>query len=89
MVRLLCRAIPGGAHAASVAERAFQFQGCSSTPGCDGWLTVRVTTRGELDEIMKKAGPCETGAYIEIVTDRYAASALSRKLHESVAALYA
>jgi indolepyruvate decarboxylase len=56
--------------------------------GCEGWLTARVTTCGELDETIRKAESCGTGAYIEVVTDRYAASALAQKLHESVATLY-
>ena len=56
--------------------------------GCDGWLTARVTTCGELDDIIKKAESCESGVYIEVVTDRDAASALSRKLHESLDTLY-
>ena len=50
--------------------------------GCDGWLTARVTTCGELDDVIKKAESCSTGAYIEVITDRYAASALSQKLEE-------
>ena len=41
-----------------------------------------------LDDIIKKAESCESGVYIEVVTDRYAASALSRKLHESLDTLY-
>jgi indolepyruvate decarboxylase len=57
--------------------------------GCDGWLTARVTTCGELDEIIKRAETCGTGAYIEVMTDRNAASALPQKLHDSVATLYA
>jgi indolepyruvate decarboxylase len=56
--------------------------------GCDGWFTARVTTCGELDEAIKKAEICGTGAYIEVVTDKYAASPLAKKLHESVASLY-
>jgi indolepyruvate decarboxylase len=47
-----------------------------------------VTTCGELDDIIKKAESRDNGAYIEVVTDRYAASTLSRKLHESLDTLY-
>jgi indolepyruvate decarboxylase len=57
--------------------------------GCDGWLTARVTTCGELDDIIKKAESCDTGAYIEVITDRYAASVLSQKLHDTIDSLYA
>jgi indolepyruvate decarboxylase len=56
--------------------------------GCDGWLTARVTTCGELDNVIKKAESCGTGAYIEVIKDRYAASALSEKLHDSRESLY-
>ena len=57
--------------------------------GCEGWLSLRVATCGELDEAIRRAESCGTAAYIEVVTDRYAAPALSQKLHESVATLYA
>jgi indolepyruvate decarboxylase len=57
--------------------------------GCDDWLTAQVTTCGELDEIIKRAESHATGAYIEVVTDRYAASPMARKLHDSIATLYA
>jgi indolepyruvate decarboxylase len=56
--------------------------------GCDGWFTARVTTCGELDEAIIKAETCETGAYIEVVTDKYAAAPLAKKMHESIATLY-
>ena len=56
--------------------------------GCDGWFTARVTTCGELDSAIKKAESSGTGAYIEVVTDRHAASPLSQKMHESIASLY-
>ena len=56
--------------------------------GCDGWFTARVTTCGELDAAIKQAEAAGTGAYIEVVSDRYAASPLSQKLHDSVATLY-
>lgn len=57
--------------------------------GCDGWMTARVTTCGELDDAIKKAVSCGTGAYVEVVTGRYAASPLAKKIHEFVATLYA
>ena len=56
--------------------------------GCDGWFTARVTTCGDLDSAIKKAESSGTGAYIEVVTDRYAASPLSQKMHDSIATLY-
>ncbi|HXM61132.1 MAG TPA: thiamine pyrophosphate-binding protein [Terriglobales bacterium] len=56
--------------------------------GCEAWLTARVTTCGELDLALEKAAQGATGAYIEVVTDAYAASPLAMKLHESFRALY-
>ncbi|ACB95422.1 alpha-keto acid decarboxylase family protein [Beijerinckia indica] len=56
--------------------------------GCDGWLTARVTTCAELDAVLAKAKHAETGVYIEIVTDTYAASPLAMKLHENLKSLY-
>jgi indolepyruvate decarboxylase len=57
--------------------------------GCESWFTARVTTCGELDTAIERAESSGTGAYIEVVTERYAASPMSKKLHESVATLYA
>ena len=48
-----------------------------------------MTTCGELDEAIKTAEARGTGAYIEVVTDKYAASPLAKKYHESIEALYA
>ncbi|WP_454916786.1 alpha-keto acid decarboxylase family protein [Xanthobacter sediminis] len=56
--------------------------------GCDGWLTARVTTNAELDAAMDAAETAQSGVYIEVVTDTYAASPLSLKLHEAVQTLY-
>ncbi|AOJ10139.1 alpha-keto acid decarboxylase family protein [Burkholderia mayonis] len=56
--------------------------------GCDNWFTARVTTCAELDEAIAVAESCGTGAYVEVVTGRYEASALSVRLHESVDTLY-
>jgi len=56
--------------------------------GCDGWFTARVDTCGELDAAMSKAESCGTGAYIEVVTDKFVAPPMAMKLHESVEALY-
>jgi indolepyruvate decarboxylase len=46
-------------------------------------------TCGDLDKAIEKAEGCGTGAYIEVVTDKYVASPLAQKLHDSVATLYA
>jgi indolepyruvate decarboxylase len=56
---------------------------------CEGWFTARVTTCGELGTAIERAESSGTGAYIEVVAERYAASPMSKKLHESVATLYA
>jgi indolepyruvate decarboxylase len=56
--------------------------------GCDGWYTARVTTCEEFDRALDKADKADSGVYIEVVTDTYAASPLALKLHESIASLY-
>lgn len=56
--------------------------------GCDGWFTARVDTCGKLDEALACASARKTGAYIEVVTDAYAASPLAVKLHDAMQALY-
>lgn len=55
--------------------------------GYNGWSTALVTTCGEVDQALKAAEQ-GNGAYIEVVTEEYAASPLSMKLHENVRALY-
>jgi indolepyruvate decarboxylase len=56
--------------------------------GCDGWFTARATTCGELDQAMDTATRAGSAAYIEVVTDAYAASPLALKLGESFRRLY-
>jgi indolepyruvate decarboxylase len=56
--------------------------------GCDDWFTARVTTCGEFDQALKVAGQKNTAAYIEVVTDTYAAPPLAIKLQESAKSLY-
>jgi indolepyruvate decarboxylase len=56
--------------------------------GCDGWLTTRVTTCGELDRILTQAQNTNSATYIEVVTDKYAASDLALKLQKGMKAIY-
>jgi indolepyruvate decarboxylase len=56
--------------------------------GCDDWYTNRVTTCEELDAALEMASKAQKGCYIEVVTDPYAASPLSLKLHDAVKTLY-
>ncbi len=56
--------------------------------GCEGWFTARATTCAELDAAMERAGRADAAAYIEVVTDTYAASPLSMRLHDAVKTLY-
>jgi hypothetical protein len=56
--------------------------------GCDGWFTARVTTCAELDAALATARSCGTGAYIEVVTDKYVASPVAMKMHASTKTLY-
>src|ERR1700756_1623253 len=56
--------------------------------GCDDWFTARVTTCGELDQALKIISQSDKAAYIEVVTDKYAAPPVALKFHESVKTLY-
>jgi indolepyruvate decarboxylase len=56
--------------------------------GCDDWFSARVATCDELDNALATAARAETGVYIEIVTDAYAASALATRMHEEFRKLY-
>jgi indolepyruvate decarboxylase len=54
----------------------------------DARNTARVTTCGEFDKALKVAEDGNRAAYIEVVTDKYAASPLSIKIHENVKTFY-
>ncbi len=56
--------------------------------GCHDWFTARVATNGELEAALEKAETCGTGAYIEVMMDKMAASPMAQKLHESIQTLY-
>jgi indolepyruvate decarboxylase len=56
--------------------------------GCDDWFTARVTTCGEFDQALKATSEGGRAAYIEVVTDKYAAPPVALKFHESVNTLY-
>jgi indolepyruvate decarboxylase len=56
--------------------------------GCCDWFTARVDSCGKLDHALDKATLAGTGAYIEVVTDSYAASPLALKLRDSMQTLY-
>jgi indolepyruvate decarboxylase len=57
--------------------------------GCRDWFAVRVETCGEFDHALQAAERSDTGVYIEVLTDAYAASSLATKLHDAVKTLYA
>jgi indolepyruvate decarboxylase len=83
--RLLCK--DGESYYNDLAQ--WHYHKLPEALGCDGWFTARATTCGELDKAIKGAEAAGTGAYIEVVTEKYAAAPLAQKLHESVATLYA
>jgi indolepyruvate decarboxylase len=67
---------------------AWRYSELPHALGCDGWFTARATTCGELDQAMDTATRAGSAAYIEVVTDAYAASPLALKLGESFRRLY-
>jgi indolepyruvate decarboxylase len=56
--------------------------------GCDDWMTMRVTTCGELDHALQQAQAADSGVYIEVVTAPYEAPPFALQLHEKVKSLY-
>lgn len=66
----------------------WQYHKLPEALGCDGWFTAKVSTCEELDKAIAQAETADTGVYIEVVTDRYAASALAQKMHDSQDTLY-
>src|SRR6516225_4031204 len=46
--------------------------------GCQGWFTARVSTCGELDDVLKTAEQADGAAYIEVITDAYEAPPMYR-----------
>jgi indolepyruvate decarboxylase len=61
----------------------WHYQELPEAFGCSDWLTAKVTTCGELDQIMKSIEKCETGAYIEIVTGKEFVSGMSELFRSS------
>jgi indolepyruvate decarboxylase len=56
--------------------------------GCDDWFTARVATCGELDQALQQAAQGDTAAYVEVVTDTYAAPPMAVTLHDNIQTLY-
>ncbi len=52
--------------------------------GMADWDCTRVTTNGELDQALTRAGQADSGVYIEIVTDTMAASDMALALNRIV-----
>jgi indolepyruvate decarboxylase len=82
--RLLC-ANPSAAYN-DVAD--WQYAELPHALGCGDWFTARVTTCAELDQALETASKGDKACYIEVVTDKYAASPLAEKLHENIRTLY-
>ncbi|CAI3947737.1 TPP-dependent 2-oxoacid decarboxylase [Commensalibacter communis] len=56
--------------------------------GCNDWECKQVTNCQELDAAIQQAEQSEHASYIEVMTDRYAASELGEKMKESKDTLY-
>jgi indolepyruvate decarboxylase len=61
---------------------AWQYANLPKVLGCDGWLTARVTTCGELDEVLQLASNTESAVYIEVVTPENESPPLPLRLQE-------
>jgi indolepyruvate decarboxylase len=56
--------------------------------GCDGWMTARVTTCGELDQALQSAASAQSGVYIEVVTSPFESPPLPLRLRDNAKSLY-
>ena len=65
-------------------HRAMALRGAAAVLGCDDWITARATTCGELDAVLRRAEKSDAGAYIEVVTDAYAAPELMLRLSDKM-----
>jgi indolepyruvate decarboxylase len=68
---------------------AWDYAALPAALGCKGWLTRTVRTDAELASAIQQAGDANTAVYIEVVTEKYVASELALKLHDSMKTLYA
>jgi indolepyruvate decarboxylase len=48
----------------------WDYQALAKSLGCSDWFTVKVRTPRELDQALKQAEKCSTGAYIEVIVDK-------------------
>ncbi len=56
--------------------------------GCKGWLTRKVSTSGELDQVMAELPEVNTAAYVEVVTPWLSAPPLMKAMHDNLMSLY-
>jgi indolepyruvate decarboxylase len=67
---------------------AWNYAALPAALGCQGWFTARVSSCGVLDDALKTAELADGAAYIEVITGRYEAPPLYKKLHEHVESFY-
>jgi len=79
--RLFCT--DGSAPYNDVAQ--WNYAALPAALGCKGWLAAKAATCAELDQAMSRAETCGTGAYIEVITDTYAAPPLPGKMRTYIA----
>jgi indolepyruvate decarboxylase len=66
----LVERLTGGAMANYYNDLApWNYQALANALGCTNWMTAQVRTCGELDQAIKQAETCGTGAYIEVIVN--------------------
>jgi indolepyruvate decarboxylase len=66
----------------------WQYHNLPAALGCRSWFTAKVTTLGELDAALARAGTGESASYIEIVGGRMDFPAGLAMAHDRLDALY-
>lgn len=62
----------------------WDYQKLPEVLGCNDWITRKATTCGELDKIMEELGNLDSGAYIEIMTQKFSAPPLMEAIHKNL-----
>ena len=63
---------------------AWKYEKLPEALGCEGWYTAKVSTCGELDDVMKKIEEKGGPAYVEIVTEKYMSPLFLERLKDEL-----
>lgn len=62
----------------------WQYHKLPEVLGCDGWMTRKAITCGDLDKIMAELDNTKTGAYVEIITPEMSVPPIMKVIHNNL-----